>query len=729
MRDFATDQWLAEHFAVGMSEAIVRLEDNLEHMTIPEFVPPLEWAQENFYLSAETTGRTIPFEPFGYQVGIFKNMVDPEIEELYIPKATRTGISQLAMVAAAFLMTVLRLHVLMYQPTDKKAQEYSADYMVPAFRDSPTLSGFRRTAITKGQNQDKWDFIQLTNHARMVLSWASSDDNFRGKTTNVVMGDELDADAWLPTGVKSQGNKLTLAKDRYKTSEIFQKGIFWTSPNKLENSQIWPEWLKTDQEKYFVPCPHCGGLQDLKWGDPEDPEATYGMRYSLDEHRRIDAVWYMCEHCGGAIEEHHKRWMIDPERAEWRATNPRGSVSKRIVGMHINVLYVPLKGTRWEKIVEQWRASKDDPAKLKWFMNSNLGLPANAVTSGRRLDFDSYQKRRPVPFDAEVPSWVRFLTMSVDSQRGWKNEDLNLRPRHEVMVMGWAPGREAACIGYFILQDHEPFSAGSQRQLDEILFRDWKKADGSTMRIMMSTLDAGWKQEETIAYCRHPRRRQICIPTKGENETARELSPIVSSAYTPDDDNNRLMMVGTRRAKNLADELVRNEAIGPKYVHFPLSMGKVIKRFYTQKGRGLFAEEHTSDDKGVERWERRLKFSTGEVWDTLVGNVVAIEQACLRYPRQVGLVINDVEAASVERPANELLQDLSVMATVNESVQYGLVTGSLSQEDWDNDLVTIMPGSAVSAKKPDTQEKHSALAGIRMQTGSGRMKMRIRHAA
>ena len=700
MSNPAIEAWLADFFAPGVDHAKELLCQSLEDVQIPTPVPVVEWAQKNFFLSPETTGTKKRLKLFGYQVGILEAMVDPKIEELYIPKAARTGISQLFMVASSYVLSVLRAHVLLYQPTEEKSKEYSADIMMPAFRDSPLLAKLKRQAYSKGEKQDKELFVQLKNMARMMLSYASTDDNFRGKSTNMVGGDELDGAGWQPGGKKSQGHKVNLAKDRFKSAPGFRKGVFWTSPDKTSTSQIWPEWEKTGQEFYFVPCPHCGELQDLKWGEPENPEVRFGIKYTLDHRRRVDEVWYECEHCHKPITEDYKVEMIKPVqwggKAVWRETNPEGSISDDIRGMHVNVLYVPTPGTSWKKLVIAWREASKDPDKMKQFINSNLGMPANAVKVGEKVNYQAYEKRRPVKYEAECPSWVRFITMHFDTQAGWKDESLNLKPRHEVMVCGWGPGFECAVLGYFILQDHKPFSPGAVAQLDEIMNRQWKKANGQSMRAIINAFDASYEQELALAYAQGPTRKDRCRALKGEAETGKDLSPIVTASYRPTEDKNKLIMVGTRRAKNFAQEMVLNTEVGPRYVHFPESMGKVIKKFYAERGRGLFNEEPTEDQNGVLKWEPKVKKhgNTGEVWDTLVGNLVAINLACLEY-KQVSRIIKDMSEIE-PREKITVTEDNSIMAQIYSIIQLQLASGTLPETEaaWENDTMSILPPGA-----------------------------------
>jgi phage terminase large subunit GpA-like protein len=135
---------------------------------------------------------------------------------------------------------------------------------------------------------------------------------------------------------------------------------------------VWRELEDSTWEEYWVPCPHCGEYQTLRWRDGEEDEDTatvYRLQWDKDEEGRVirGTTRYVCEHCGCLIDERYKQRML--EQGEWRARFP----GRPTVGFHINTLYSPL--CRWDTIAEEFLKAKKSSQEMKTFVNTFLGLP------------------------------------------------------------------------------------------------------------------------------------------------------------------------------------------------------------------------------------------------------------------------------------------------------------------------------------------------------------------
>ena len=115
-------------------------------------------------------------------------------------------------------------------------------------------------------------------------------------------------------------------------------------------SRIEREYEASDQQRYYVPCPHCGTLQWLKFERLHWPKGL------------PDRTHYVCEACEEAIEERHEPWMIaEANGADWMPTASAERVATAkaagIVGFHISGLYSPLGWLSWDEIARGWGAS------------------------------------------------------------------------------------------------------------------------------------------------------------------------------------------------------------------------------------------------------------------------------------------------------------------------------------------------------------------------------------
>ena len=136
------------------------------------------------------------------------------------------------------------------------------------------------------------------------------------------------------------------------------KRLYVSTPQIAGISRIEALYLKSDQRRYHVPCPHCGEQQPLEWS---------GLRWSSGASSRRSGVAYVCRECGALIEEHHKAAMF--AAGSWVPENP----DARIRGYRLNGLYSQIGlGPRWADLVEMWLDAQHDPAKLKTFINDRL---------------------------------------------------------------------------------------------------------------------------------------------------------------------------------------------------------------------------------------------------------------------------------------------------------------------------------------------------------------------
>ncbi|MGW9821933.1 phage terminase large subunit GpA-like protein [Methylorubrum extorquens] len=646
------DGFLAE----GLANFRAGARDLRAILEVPEDLDVVEWTEEHFYLSPETFGTRQKVRWTGYQKGFLRMCQDPEIDVLVNPKSARTGMTQALMGDGAYEIGHKRNQCMNVQPSDLKAQEFSNDYLQPAFRDSPKLSPLVRKP-KKGERQNTWCDIQYANGGSMRLGWASSDDTFRGRTAGKMYADEVDADSWEPTAA-SQGDKLALFLDRGET-RAGSKLVIISSPTRKKGSRIWPLWEKSDQRRYFVPCPDCGHMQYLRWGTKD---SRYGIKPLYGDDGNFTEAVYMCEECEYLIPDDKVVREAMDAAGEYRATAV--SQQRGLVGVHVSALYSLMPKSSWTKLWELWTAAQGDPQKLKTFVNTKLGEPWEDVVIKRRPNATVIATERPRPYRAEVPGWARYLTMAVDTQEGHHDPDRKdyRPPRHELAVKAWGPQEESALVYYAVIPATTPFDQAAQAALDEVLFRKWKREDGKLMTVLVNAVDCGYMMDEAITYCQGTKRAAFCRPVHGQRETTVELAPvIISKPGVHQQSGRQFVLLGTRQAKNIIDRRLHEVSEpGPGYMHIPSSLGDAMPVGYDYF-EGLMAERPEKDLKGVLHWERISKANTGEPWDLEVYNLAAIRLAKAQYT-PVKSFMNAQKLREVEAPYDG--EDRSAMAEV-----------------------------------------------------------------
>ena len=173
----------------------------------------------------------------------------------------------------------------------------------------------------------------------LSLVGANSPRGFRRVSRRIVLFDEIDG---YPASAGTEGDQIKLGIRR---TEYYwnRKIVSGSTPTVKDFSRIEKMFLQTNQQRFYVPCPHCGHMQYLRWAQ---------FKWENDDP---DTVHYQCESCTKAIPHNKKRWMV--ERGEWRATAPGKS---KHVGFHIWAAYSYSPNASWANLVEEFLLSKDD---------------------------------------------------------------------------------------------------------------------------------------------------------------------------------------------------------------------------------------------------------------------------------------------------------------------------------------------------------------------------------
>jgi len=168
-----------------------------------------------------------------------------------------------------------------------------------------------------------------------------------------------------------------------------------TSTPTLVEGLIWQEFLKTDQQRRFLPCPHCGKFVVLIWSKSYTVLKSTGCEADVvwdKEAKRKDGTWdldrveksarHVCPHCGGHILDAHKTAM---DRAgEWRPTAKAVSGYR---GRHLPSLYACSVQTNCGKLAVKFLQQKQSLSGLQDFINSDLAEPYESQdTVGNRVE-------------------------------------------------------------------------------------------------------------------------------------------------------------------------------------------------------------------------------------------------------------------------------------------------------------------------------------------------------
>lgn len=518
-----------------------------------------EWADANRRLPSNSPipGRfRTDFIP--YMRRIQDVLGDESVREVVFAKASQVAGSTAGENFLGWIMDQSPSAVLQVWPSEEKLKKWSLTRLDPMIDETPCL----RAKFPRSGRRDSGDSIAYKEFSGGWLKaiTAKSTIALKSDTARVAIAEEVDE--W-EGDVNDQGDPLELLLVRLRN--YWNRKLYVVStPTVLGASRVWSLLEQSTWEEYWVPCPHCGHMQTLRWRDEKEGEEDAGFTYRLIFERNAagevvpGSTCYVCDECSVPIPERKKGWML--RRGEWRARYP----GRERVGFHINVLYSPL--CPWDDVARAFLRSKDSPSKLKVFHNTWLGLPFRDVAS--RVE-SHVLSERTVPYPAPVPRGVGLLTAGVDVQAD----------RLEVVVWGWGAHERSWVIAWRQIDILKERPADAWAELDEVLIKGrWKHEDGAELGIAAAAVDAGYESETVWRYCEARRAHRI-IATVGRSGPGKQLiTPPDPAKYKKSKAKRKPMhTVGVDSGKSmLYGRLGVGKPEAPGYVHFPDTLDPVF---------------------------------------------------------------------------------------------------------------------------------------------------------
>jgi phage terminase large subunit GpA-like protein len=352
-------------------------------------------------------------------------------------------------------------------PGEVSQQKWVAQKLNPMLEE--TLSVQATLTSTDSRNgANRREFKDFAG-GQLYLEHAGSPSRLKSTSVRTLIVDELDEFA---ANLSSGDDPVDMLEGRTSAFPATSKRLYVSTPQIAGISRIESLYKKSDQRRYYVPCPHCGEEQPLQWS---------GLRWSAGQGNRRAGVAYVCRECGALIEEHHKTAMIAAGR--WVPENPESKTR----GYQINCLYYQIGlGPRWADLVEMWLESQNDPAKLKTFINDRLA-ETYEDPSMRAVKHNLVADRAEPYALRTAPDGVLVLTAGVDTQDN----------RLAVQIVGWGRGLSAWVIDYLEIPG-DPETPDVWCHLVELLNRPIETALGHPLYVQATAIDAGGHRTEAV---------------------------------------------------------------------------------------------------------------------------------------------------------------------------------------------------------------------------------------
>jgi phage terminase large subunit GpA-like protein len=407
---------------------------------------------------------------------------DPLIEKIVLCFGAQLGKTETELNMIGYALDQTSSPTMMVYPTDTIAKFASDKRVQPMIKSVKSISD-------KFDENSKLLELDFNNGNYMVLVGANSPSSLSSRSIKHLFFDEIDK---YPAFAGKEADPIKLATERTKT--FVDKKIVMVSTPTVESGNIWQAFMSANERRqYYVPCPHCGVSQVLKFKQIKWPE-----EHNDNADMIRDTAYYECEHCGERIYDKHKMEML--RRGEWRAVNESQS-KVRSVSYHLSSIYSPW--VTFGDVAYEFKNSKGTPATLMNFINSWLAEPWRSAKTKSTQNMEFTQSNYPC---GVVPDKAVLLIASVDVQLDhfwWE-------------VRAYAPGVKSYLIDYG--------QASTWEDLEEIIInREYPSEYGESRQVMKAGIDSGFRTDEVYQFCsRFP---EVCIPVKGSSNHSTMAAP------------------------------------------------------------------------------------------------------------------------------------------------------------------------------------------------------------
>lgn len=528
-------------------------------VTVPLLGAP--WADENFYLSPESSGTEGRWKTYPYQIAILNWMTSDDIEEVNFQKSRRVGYTKCLLAATASLIVQKNRNVAIWQPTDGDAKDFVTDEVETMLRDVPVLG--KKLKCDVGA-KSKYNTIEkkVFHGATLDVKGGKSARNFRRMTKDVGIYDELSG---FDADIDNEGSATELGDGRLDQAP-FPKSIRGSTPKIKGACQIEAAVNKSDMVFYrFVQCPHCGELQRLvfdkkqfKWVNDDPDTVHFVCKYNGCVMYYRD---YPAMDAGGRWQTLDGYYYLDDVDKFFNPLGEEIDKPKRI-GARIWAGYSYLRP--WSYVVYKWLAASKEAktgkiTTLKSVINTLLG--ETFEEEGQTVDAKNLNKNQS-DYSAEtgIPNDVLLITVGADVQGG-KN------PRIELEFVGYGLDDESWSLDYQVIKG-DPEQQSVWDHLDDQLKRRFHRQDGVELGVAGAFIDSGYATTQVYKFC-GPRRKRNIYATKGVN------TGILCNKGTWQGDKNKrsrciLRTVNVDEAKDVIFyRLNKITKPGPGYCHFP----------------------------------------------------------------------------------------------------------------------------------------------------------------
>jgi len=445
-----------------------------------------EWADANRRLSSKASAEPGPWRTS--RTPYLKEPMDclsssSNVQRVVMMFAAQTGKTEAGSNWLGYVINSAPGPMLLVQPTVEMAKRLSKQRLESLISETPCLAD--KIAPARSRDSGNTMFAKEFPGGMMLLTGANSATGLRSTPCRYIFMDEVDA---FPADVDGEGDPVSLAEKR-ATTFARRKILLTSTPTVKDFSRIEAEYLRSDQRRFYVPCPKCSEMQWLKWAQ---------LKWADND---ASTVRYECEKCKEQFAEIHKPMML--RQGEWRATAP---CDGKTAGFHLSGLYSPLGWLSWVDMVDDFLRAKADAPMLKSFVNTRLAETWEEDYASK-VSADGLIAKRLNYASGICPDGVLLLTAGVDVQDN----------RLAISVWGWGEAETGWLIWHQEVMG-DPTQIEVWGQLDQVLATAWATESDKELKITQMAIDSGGHcTHEVYNYVRE-RIRQGVVAIKGSSK-------------------------------------------------------------------------------------------------------------------------------------------------------------------------------------------------------------------
>jgi hypothetical protein len=562
-----------------------------------------EWADRYRMLSSKASAEPGPWRT--HRTPYLREPMDAlssnsPIQRVVLMFAAQTGKTEAGSNWLGYVIAHAPGPMLAVQPTVEMAKRLSKQRLESMITETPCLS--ERIAPSRSRDSGNTMFSKEFPGGMMLLTGANSATGLRSTPCRYIFCDEVDA---FPLDVDGEGDPVSLAEKR-ATTFARRKILLTSTPTVKDFSRIEAEYERSDQRRYFVPCPHCEAMQWLKWAQ---------LKW---ENNDPSTAKYECEKCGERFAEIHKPVML--RKGQWRATAPSDG---KTAGFQLSGLYSPLGWLSWSDMVDDFLRAKADAPMLKSFVNTRLAETWEEDYASK-VSATGLQERCEHYEPAMLPEGALALTVGVDVQD------------NRLAVSVWCWGREEE--GWLV--DHQEIYGDPSRpelwkQLDEVVLREWPHALGVKLRPDVVAIDSGGHFTAEVYQYARERGRQGAVAIKGQSQ--RDKPPIGKAAKVDVNYRGKTLKrgalvypVGGDTIKTTLFGRLKHNETGAGFLHFHM---KTTTEYFEQLTAEKQVLRYSRGGFPVREWVKKPS-ARNEALDCLVYAYAALNLMYQRYDRR-----------------------------------------------------------------------------------------------